>query len=143
MADILHHFPINGSARNVFDAITTPQGLDSWWTNECEATPGAGAQYKLDFGSGYEWSATVSLWSPVSKFELKLTEADTDWLGTRVGFQLSETGGVTAVRFHHLDWAQAKEHYQTSCFCWAMYLRLLKRYVEFGEVVPYEHRLNV
>jgi hypothetical protein len=34
-------------------------------------------------------------------------------------------------------------HYRTSSFCWAMYLRLLKRYVEHGEVVPYEKRLDV
>ena len=30
----------------------------------------------------------------------------------------------------------------TSTFCWAMYLRLLKRFVEAGEVVPYAERLD-
>jgi Activator of Hsp90 ATPase homolog 1-like protein len=30
-----------------------------------------------------------------------------------------------------------------SSYCWAMYLRILKRYVEFGEEVPYEKRLQV
>jgi len=30
----------------------------------------------------------------------------------------------------------------TSCYCWAMYLRLLARHVERGEVVPYEARLD-
>ena len=36
----------------------------------------------------------------------------------------------------------ANAHYRTSAFCWAMYLRLLKKYVETGEVVPYERRLE-
>ena len=32
---------------------------------------------------------------------------------------------------------------RTSCYCWVMYLRILKRYVEHGEMVPYERRLDV
>ena len=35
------------------------------------------------------------------------------------------------------------DHYKISSYCWAMYLRILKRYVESGEEVPYENRLNV
>jgi hypothetical protein len=30
-----------------------------------------------------------------------------------------------------------------STYCWAMYLRILKRWLEFGEQVPYEKRLSV
>ncbi len=50
---------------------------------------------------------------------------------------------MTQVRFSHSGWADANDHYHTSCFCWAMYLRILKRYVEHGELVPYEKRLEV
>ena len=35
------------------------------------------------------------------------------------------------------------EHFRISSYCWAMYLRVLKRGVEFGEAVPYKDRLNV
>ncbi len=58
-------------------------------------------------------------------------------------FRLDEKEGVTEVRFHHLGWLEDNEHYRISCYGWAMYLRLLKRYVEYGEVVPYEDRLDV
>ena len=143
MPDIFHSFPINASAQRVFEAISTPAGLNSWWTNNCSATPSKNGQYKLGFGPGYDWSATASQWSPNSYFELTLTNADSDWLGTRVGFNLKENKDTTLVLFHHLGWPENNDHYQTSCFCWAMYLRLLKRYVEFGEVVPYDDRLDV
>jgi hypothetical protein len=59
-----------------------------------------------------------------------------------VGFLLEEKAGVTEVHFHHRGWPLANEHYKTSSYCWAMYLRLLKRHVERGELVPYEDRLN-
>jgi len=50
---------------------------------------------------------------------------------------------VTQVHFHHTGWPDADDHYRVSCYCWAMYLRLLKRYLEHDEVVPYEDRLDV
>jgi len=143
MADILLHFPINGTPQQVFQAISTSDGLDAWWTEHSSGTAEENAEYKLDFGPGYEWRAMVSKLVPYSDFELTLTESEEDWKGTRVGFHLEEQDGLTFVSFHHLNWPEANDHYRTSCFCWAMYLRLLKRYVEFGEVVPYEKRLDV
>ena len=49
----------------------------------------------------------------------------------------------TQLRFAHLGWPQVNEHYRVSSFCWAMYLRLLRRHLEAGELVPYERRLEV
>ena len=43
----------------------------------------------------------------------------------------------------HLGWPEANAHYRTSCHCWALYLRVLRRYLENGESVPYEVRLDV
>lgn len=143
MPDIFHNFPINGSPKKVFDAITTPEGLNSWWSDTCEATPGESSVYNFGFGPGYEWSAITLSYEPGHEFELKFTNADADWNDTRVGFRLHEQAGVTEVRFHHLGWPATNDHYQISCFCWAMYLRLLKRFVEVGEVVPYKIRLDV
>jgi len=143
MADIVHNFPIKSSSQKVFEAISTPNGLSSWWSENCAATPAKGALYQFGFGPGYEWCAVVTQWEPGKKFELRFTEADDDWRETLVGFHLQEANGTTEVKFHHFGWPQANEHYQISCFCWAMYLRLLKRYVEVGEVVPYKDRLDV
>jgi hypothetical protein len=72
-----------------------------------------------------------------------VTGAQEDWLETRVGFLLDEKDGVTHLRFRHLGWPEANEHYHVSCYCWAMYLRLLRRFIEHGEVAPYEDRLDV
>ena len=143
MADIYHHFPIKAPQQKVFAAVSTPKGLDVWWTKRSSGEPGEGAEYKLSFGPGYDWQAVVSRCIPDTEFELELTSAQGDWQGTRVGFHLEEKEGVTEVRFHHSRWPEDNEHYRSSCYCWAMYLRLLKRYVEHGEVVPYEDRLDV
>ena len=71
-----------------------------------------------------------------------MTEADDDWRGTRIDFRLEDKGDRTHLRFHHLGWREPNDHYRTSCYCWAMYLRILKRHLEHGEVVAYESRLD-
>ena len=143
MADIFHHFQIKAARQKVFQAVSTPAGLDVWWTKQAMGQPVEGAAYELGFGPGYEWQAVVTRCVPEAEFELQLTAAPEDWLDTRVGFQLDEQDDVTQVRFHHTGWPEVNEHYRVSCYCWAMYLRLLKRYVEVGEFVPYEDRLEV
>jgi len=143
MPELPYLFPIKASRADVFRAIATPEGLNNWWTKTCSGNPTNGGEYALGFGPEYEWNATVSRYEPESNFELSLTKADADWAGTRLVFRLAEKDGTTEVDFQHLGWPTENEHYRISSYCWAMYLRLLRRYVEFGEVVPYEDRLDV
>lgn len=142
MPDILHDFPIAAPAAKVFAAISTPAGLDQWWTRSSEGTPILGNVYELFFSPQHDWRARVSRCHPNTEFEFEMVHADDDWLHTAVGFVLAEREGSTQVRFHHRGWPNAYEHYRITSFCWAMYLRLLKRYLELGERVPYELRLE-
>ena len=143
MADICHDFPIRGASAKVFSAISTPDGLNHWWTKTCDGTPREGSEYTLGFGEGYDWRAVVTQCVPNSLFELKMTHADDDWSGSRLSFTLAGNGESTHVVFRHSDWPEENEHYRISCYCWAMYLRHLKRYVESGTTVAYEDRLDV
>jgi uncharacterized protein YndB with AHSA1/START domain len=143
MADIYHNFPINTLADKVFEAISHSEGLDKWWTKSSAVNPVKNGIYSLDFGPGYLWKAEVTEYKKDKLFELKMTEADADWLGTKIGFGLVIHQGITEVSFYHTGWPQKNEHYKISSYCWAMYLRILKRYLEYGELVPYEKRLQV
>jgi uncharacterized protein YndB with AHSA1/START domain len=144
MADIFHCFTVDGSPSSVFEGISTSKGLDKWWTKNSRDDPAMGGTYELDFGPGYIWSAVVTKYIADREFELTLTDAHADWLDTKVGFSLTERSGHTVeVNFYHTGWPENNEHYRISSYCWAMYLRILKRYVEFGEEIPYENRLSV
>ena len=143
MPDIVYDFIVKAPADRVFSALTAPAGLDTWWTKTASGTPGPGAELHLGFGPGYDWRGTLTRYEPDSAFELHMTGAHEDWMDTRVGATLTEAGGTTTVRFYHTGWPAANEHWRISCYCWAMYLRLLRRNVEHGELVPYERRLDV
>lgn len=143
MPDILHDFPIRASTGEIFAAVSTPRGLDRWWTLRSAGRPALGERYELFFGPEYDWRATVSACNPDRIFELELTDAMPDWIGSRVRFELVPDGEMTTVRFSHRGWPAESEHYRISSFCWAMYLRLMKRSIETGEVVEYAIRLDV
>src|SRR5215471_3275688 len=127
MADIILDFSIKTAPARVFEGISTPQGLDTWWTKRSSGRPAEGEIYELWFGPNYDWRAEVTICTLPSRFELKILQADSDWEGTRVGFTL---GGEreTSVSFYHIGWPLANAHWRCSCYCWAMYLRILRRH---------------
>lgn len=143
MADIFHTLYVNADREKLFSAISTPEGLNEWWTKSSEGSAILGSVWKLHFGSGYDWEAVVTICEPMKSFELQITSADTEWVNCKVGFKLLENDEVTALEFYNSGWKSAEDHFKISSYCWAMYLRILKRYVEFGEHVPYGSRLEV
>jgi uncharacterized protein YndB with AHSA1/START domain len=143
MADILHAFPVNAPVEKTFEIISTAEGIDKWWSKKAAGTPALDGVYRLSFGAGYDWTAVVTKYVENEVFELRFTEADDDWLNTVTGFLLNKKGSMTEVSFYHKGWQQVNEHYRITSYCWAMYLRLLKRYLEYNEEVDYEKRLDV
>ena len=143
MSDILQDLPIRAPLARVFELVSTPEGLNRWWTETCSGEPTRGLVFELGFGREYQWEATVTQCVEPVAFELMLTRADADWQDTRVRFELSPSDAGTTLHFSHRGWPDTNEHYRISCHCWALYLRLLRRHIEFGETVPYTQRLDV
>ena len=143
MPDIYHDFPVFAPPDKVFQVISLPAGLDVWWTKRSAGNPGDGSTYEFWFAPEYDWRGVVRKFAPGEAIEWEMTRADIDWTGTRVGFELSANEGYTLVRFYHKGWPDLNDHFRTSSYCWAMYLRIMKRYIEAGETVPYEKRLDV
>ena len=143
MSDILHDFVIQCPPPAVFQGISTPTGLDQWWTQRSAGRPSVGEEYRLWFGPEHDWRAVVIDLVPDRRLVWRIAEASPDWVGTVVGFELAPSALGTNVQFRHEGWAEPSDHYRTSSYCWAMYLRILLRFLEHGETVPYENRLAV
>ena len=143
MPDIFHQFQINASAEKVFEGISTPEGLDNWWMKTSKGKPAVGEHYELFFSPEYIWTAVISKCISNKEFQFTMQRSDDDWTNTKVGFNLTNKNDtITEVEFYHTGWPHNNPHYKISNYCWAMYLRILKRYLEFGEKIPYDDRLN-
>ena len=143
MHDILQDFPIAADPARVYRAVSDPALLDEWWTLKSAGRAAVGESYDLDFGPGYRWRAVVTRADPGAAFELRMTNAEPDWMDSVVGFTLEPSAQGTQVHFYHRSWPEANAHYRISCHCWAMYLRILRRHIEHGVSVPYDKRLDV
>ena len=143
MADIFHYFPVNAPIEKVFEIISTPSGLDKWWAANSSGKSAIGEIFNFHFEPDYDWSAVVSKYILNKEFELTMQVSDLDWQTSKIGFRLTERNKITEVQFYHIGWKEDNEHFRISNFCWAMYLRILKRNLEFGEFVKYADRLNV
>ena len=96
------------------------------------------------FRPEFDWRAKVTRYVPPTTFELQMTSAHSDWMGTRVGCELAVEGdGATRVRFYDTGWPEQNEHWRVSFYCWPMYLRILRRNWEHGEFVEFERRLDI
>jgi len=140
--DILHDLKIDADTRSVFEAVSRPDGLNRWWTESSLGDPRYGAEYAFVFGEAV-WRGMVLECRHPESIVWEMVEADEDWLGTRFGFRLASvdaSGEATQVRFFHRGWRDANAHYRRTSYCWAMYLNLLKGFLEDERVVEFHDR---
>lgn len=140
MPDVLHQFVISETPDAVWQYFATGEGLAKWWTESSNGIAELGEVWQLYFTPEYDWRARVTRCEPNAAIEFTMVEAMEDWVGTQVGVELREDYGKTIVDFYHRGWAEGSDHFRISSFCWATYLRLLKRHIEHGEFIPYGQR---
>jgi len=140
MADIYHDLWIKASIDQVFEAISEPSFIDSWWTNHCEGCTEKDGLYRFYFSNDYDWYAKVNELEINKHISWTMTQSDADWDGTILDFLLLEENDLVHLQFAHLGWKETNLHFRRTSYCWAMYLRLLKRFIEKGEVVPFDQR---
>ena len=140
MPDILHRFQVSAPVPRVFAMFSDPAGLDEWWTMTSAGVADAGEIYRFGFGADGEWQGLLTACDPGRWIEWEILEADADWTGTRVGARFTPRDDRTIVDFYNSGWRHANDHFRTSSCCWANYLRVLRRFVEHGERVPYADR---
>ncbi|WP_428225101.1 SRPBCC family protein [Flavobacterium sp.] len=141
MATIYHDFWIAAPAETIFDAVSTPYGLNDWWTQKCTGKCEIGAVYHLFFTEEYNWRAEITLLTHNEAIEFKMIKASEDWLPTSFGFILKEERpNFTKVAFYHKDWQAYSQEYRIANFCWGSLLKQLKQYLEKGIVTPFEER---
>ncbi|MFW5943488.1 MAG: SRPBCC family protein [Chloroflexota bacterium] len=142
MADILHLVPIQASPQSVYEAITTEEGLKSWWTDDVSAEPREGSMAVFRFEGGQvAFRMNVDKLEPVQAVEWSVeAPAPPEWEETRVTWHLQpDNGGNTHLLFGHRDWASTENSFAAINYNWAYYLTSLKEYLEKGQGFPHRN----
>lgn len=140
MYNIYHDVIIQAPAKQIFDAVSTAEGLANWWTLKSDGQAQIGAAYQFYFAPEYDWRAKVTALISPRFIEYTLVHADADWTGTVLGFMINSEEDSCTLSFSHEGWATNNAHFRRTSYCWAQYLRCLKDFIEQGEVLPYPER---
>lgn len=126
MFGIYHDIVLDIAPENVFAAFSTEARLNSWWTDRCKADRRIGGTYAFHFDPDYHWSAEVIELTESKQITWVFTQADHDWTGTRLSFNLIHSNGKLLLRMEHTGWKARNHHFRHSSYWWAQYLRKLK-----------------
>jgi len=138
MPNILQQIRINATADKVYRALTTQEGLSSWWTTSVKAEAKVGAILEFRFGEDYHVKIEVINLGENKKVEWKCIEGLEEWPGTNISFELSEKDNMTLVKFAHSGWKEESDYFAMCNATWGHLLfSLLTEYVEHGKKNPY------
>ena len=139
MIAIVKELTIATAPASVWSALTQPDEIGHWWTNDLNATPEVGSLAEFRFG---EWGDVVL------RFEVTALEQDkkvhwmyrfgsvAQWAGTSVTWRLEPVGDGTRVVFSHEGFVKKDEVYERTRGNWNYFLDSLKSYLETGKGTP-------
>ena len=135
MADIKMKLSIKAARGKVYDAISTQEGIASWWCKDTIAKPEIGFTNVFTFGKIRNEFKVKDL-KPGKKVDWKVVNSIDEWIGTDVTFDLEEKDGNTILRFAHSDWKAETDLYAACTYDWARFMASLKSLCETGVGTP-------
>lgn len=140
-------FTAKANPAAVYAALTTPEGLRGWWTEECDVADEVGGTIHFRFGRTHK-AMRIERLEPGREVRWRCTDAHIDvdrlihkdeWVGTQLAFRLTPDGqGHTRLDFEHLGLVPTFECYDLCSNGWRHFMGSLHQFVETGHGKPYE-----
>jgi uncharacterized protein YndB with AHSA1/START domain len=134
--EILHRIGVkDASPDQVYEAISTIDGLAGWWTEDTSGESDVDGVIEFRFLPG-GFDMRVADLDPGRSVRWDVIDGPEEWLGTTVEWDLREEGDYTIVLFKHAGWREPVEFMHHCSTKWASYLLSLKQLVETGTGAP-------
>lgn len=135
MADIYHQVGVKADITDVYNAITTLEGLSSWWTDTTGETD-QGGQLNFLFNEHVVEMVILKL-APDNKVVWQCIAKDGEWKDTIITFDLIKTGKQIFINFSHTNWLEQSDLCSHCSTKWAVFMLSLKGYLETGNGQPF------
>jgi uncharacterized protein YndB with AHSA1/START domain len=139
MPAIVNEFTIEAAPGRAWDALTRPEEIARWWTDDLSATPEVGTLAEFRFRQGtfvIQFEVAELDQDEKVRWITRQGPATGHWAGTSVTWQLTPVHNGTWVVFNHDGFAQADERYEITRAWWEHFLVSLKSYLETGKGTP-------
>jgi uncharacterized protein YndB with AHSA1/START domain len=138
-ADWAATITIGASPDEVFDALTTREGLSGWW-GPVKGDPTAGGEFTFRPMVQIEKLMRVDSSDRASLVQWTVLECEflPEWPGTTIRFALSPDGeGGTRLAFEHIGLTQQFDCFEICDAGWQQSLSSLVSYVQTGKGNPF------
>ncbi len=143
MAEIYHRVGIAGPTKEVFNALTTNDGLSKWWTTDTTGAGEVGSIINFRFNGGGPDFEVAEL-QPDELVRWKHSgEVPGEWMGTDISFELQDEGKQTIVCFKHANWKEPSDFMAHCSTKWAVFLLSLKDAIETGQGSPFSNDIHI
>jgi uncharacterized protein YndB with AHSA1/START domain len=143
MVDILHRVGMkSASVDAVYEALTTIEGLSGWWATDTKGQTEVGGILEFRFEPGGIDMKVLEL-NPAKRVLWEVTDGPAEWIGTKVRWELKQSGDYAIVLFAHEGWKEPVEFMYHCSTKWATFLVSLKQLVETGVGAPEPHDLKI
>jgi len=143
MVDILHRIgTLNTTPDQVFEALTTIDGLSGWWATDTKGQTEVGGVLEFRFAPG-GFDMVVRELVPGKRVLWEVVDGPEEWIGTEIDWQINQSGDYTIVLFQHRGWAEPVEFMYHCSTKWAAFLLSLKELVETGTGRPEPHDVQI
>ena len=143
MAEINHRIGISTPASDIYHALTTDEGLSTWWTTDTTGAGDVGSIIKFRFnGGGPDFEVTELTADSLVRWRHS-GEMPPDWIGTEISFELDNQDKQTFVNFKHSNWKEASEFMAHCSTKWAVFLLSLKDAIETGTGKPFPNDIHI
>lgn len=139
MADIVKEFTVETSPQRVWDALTSPDKIARWWTDDLSVTPEIGSLAEFRFRQGtvvIQFEVAQLVRDEKVRWITRQGPSTGHWAGTSVTWQLEPVHNGTRVVFKHERFIQADERFEITSAWWEHFLVSLKSYLETGKGTP-------
>ena len=141
MVDIIHRVGIKAPVSKVYDALSTVEGIASWWTRDTAGVskPGGNIDVRFRSSDGKDvggMTMEVMALEPDKKIHWRFKAGPEEWIGTDAIFNLFQDGDYTIVQFGHRNWREEVEFTAHCSTKWATFMLSLKDLVETGNGRP-------
>ena len=137
MPNIIHRIGTDkATIKQVYDAISTVDGLASWWTTNILGESKVGSTIQFLFPNEGPDFVVMDL-QPPTKVEWKCIQGPKEWIDTHIKFNISDENDEIVLLFKHCGWREEVEFMNHCSTQWAYFLIGLKKFLDSGKGTPY------
>jgi len=143
MAEIRHRVGISGSAVDIYQLLSTDQGLSQWWTRDTQGAGEVGSTIQFRFGGDGPDFEVIELipdrlvrWRHSGKIPA-------EWIGTEIVFELEQQNHQAILLFSHYNWGQSSSFLAHCSTRWGIFMMSIKSCIETGVGHPFPNDVHI